>query len=75
VSDKNDVKNIFSEKLINFMEANNKARAEAGLEGKPGSYEFDCPNCGTKCLASWVLLRNETHGCVGCATCNIGIRV
>lgn len=58
-----------------FLEAAAAARKAAGLENKPGHYEFICPNCGTLCAGNWVRFGGALHGGVACTGCNIYFRV
>lgn len=65
------------EKTARLFEADEKARLEAGLKNKIGTYTFTCPNCGTLCKGEWVRFdkMGNLHGSTGCPTCNIQLFV
>lgn len=65
--------NELIKKTSRFMAADKKARAEVGLENKPGSYEFRCPNCRKKCVGRWISRDGALHGGAECTTCGVGI--
>lgn len=58
-----------------FLEADGKARKEAGLENKAGSYTFVCPNCQSLCKGEWVWSEGKLHGGTSCDTCGIRLIV
>ena len=63
------------EKSARFFKADQEARKKAGLENKPGTYTFTCPNCNSLCKGSWVLMGQQLHGSTGCSICNIHLMV
>ncbi len=76
-SENPDTASLSKEKTQNFLKADKEARKAAGLENKPGTYSFVCPNCQTLCYGDWKGIKGESslHGKIECPVCKISLSV